>query len=341
METTDRETVHPIADFLHTATEKPYAFGFFHLIRMMECLYDNQPRVGESLRAADEMIRLSQEPSMGFETATLTGVKPGGKNKPHRLSVSFFGMLGPNGPLPLHLTEYARQRQLHYNDHTFARFLDIFNHRMLSLFYRAWAVHQPVVSFDRPESDRFITYIGSLSGLGMSAFLKRDEFPDYAKLHYTGRLSCYTKNPDGLMAMLSDYFKLPADIEEFIGEWLPLPKEMICRLGMGAATTLGRSLIVGRSMWACQHKFRIRMGPMGFSDYVRFLPTGDRINALVALVRNYIGDELAWDMNLVLKEENVPALRLDGSCQLGWTTWLGARPSRKDADDLILTRMGC
>ncbi len=321
-------------------TEETYAFNFFQLLRMIECADDKKPRIGMARRLSDEIFRLSQEPGMSFESASLTAFKPGGKGVPHRLRVRLLGMLGPNGPLPLHLTDYIYKRQLHQKDFTLARFLDIFNHRMLALFYRAWAINQPVVSFDRRKSDRFSTYIGSLGGLGMPAFKNRDEIPDLAKLYFIGRLSCQTKCPEGLAAIVSDYFKMSAHIKEFIGQWLKLPKNQICRLGIEPENgILGESTVIGKSVWGCQHKFRLMMGPVGIRDYTSLLPTGKIIHSLIAMVRNYIGDELAWDMNLILKKEEVPAVRLNGKFHLGWTSWLGKRASQKDADDLILNAM--
>src|SRR6185436_14972621 len=136
-----------------------------------------------------------------------------------RMAVHFFGTLGPNGPLPLHLTEHARQR-LQQNDVTFARFLDVFHHRMLSLFYRAWANSQPTVSRDRPTSDRYTTYVGALVGLALPGLRNRDGFPDAAKLYYAGRLGALTHNAEGLQAMIGDHFQMPATVEEFVGDWI-------------------------------------------------------------------------------------------------------------------------
>ena len=171
MASTERHTAHPLGEWLQAVQDKPYTFGFFHFLRRFECLYPQHPRLGTSRRPVDDPIRLAQEPAMTFESASLTQFEPGHDGKPHRLAVRFFGLLGPNGPLPLHLTEYALKRLRHRQggslDRTLVWFLDMFHHRMLSLFYRAWANNEPTVSFDRPESDRFATYVGSLAGLGV------------------------------------------------------------------------------------------------------------------------------------------------------------------------------
>jgi type VI secretion system protein ImpH len=338
---TDRNTADHLAELTGALQEKPHEFGFYQALRLIECLYTERPRLGTAQRAGDDPIRLAQEPAMSFESASLTAFEPGKDGRPHRLVVRLLGLLGPNGPLPLHLTEYAQERKRDHGDQTFARFLDVFHHRMLALFYRAWANNEPTVSFDRPEADRFADYVGSLAGLGMSALRKRDDISDHTKFYYSGRLSGQTRCAEGLKAILTDYFDLAVGIEEFVGEWMRLPRQHICRLGADESNgTLGQSVIVGSRVWGSQHKFRITLGPLSAEDYARLLPTGDRIRRLVTLVRNYVGDELAWDVRLVLKREQVAATRLDGTSRLGWTTWLGERVSEKDADDLVLNAFG-
>ncbi|NOT11208.1 MAG: type VI secretion system baseplate subunit TssG [Methylococcaceae bacterium] len=330
----DRATPH---DIEQTLLKEPHKYGFFQLMRLLACVYKDKPRWGYSSRPIEDSVRLAQDPSLTFESATVSQYAPGKNGLPPRLIGRFFGMLGPNGPLPLHLTEYIHERMYYYRDHTLTRFVDMFHHRMMSLFYRAWADTEPVVSYDRPESDRFGAYVGALSGLGSEMLQERDAMPDIAKLYYTGFLSCRNKHKEGLRAMLADYFRLPVAIEEFIGEWLHIQTTDLTCLGVSPRTgELGVSTIVGTRVWACQHKFRIRFGPLQLNEYLSFLPNQQRTRQLVALVRNYLGDELVFDANLVLKKEEVPEIRLDGNSTLGWTTWLGERKAARDADDLRL-----
>ncbi len=316
---------------------EPHRFDFFQALRRIECAHPDAPRLGRSLRPADDPIRLGQEPSLVFAPSSLASYEPGREGRPPRLLVYFLGLLGPNGPLPLHLTEYARDRLRNSHDPTFARFLDLFHHRMISLFYRGWANAQPTVNFDRPGSDRFALYVGALFGLAMPSLRDRDRWPDLAKLHYAGHLSCQAHNADGLRAVLGDYFRLAVDVEQFVGQWLELPEPAFSRLGLSRDTcSLGRSVILGSRSWECQHKFRVVIGPLGFADYESLLPGGESLDRLVALVRNCSGDELAWDVALILKKEDVPPLRLGGERGLGWTTWLAGRPFEQDPADLHL-----
>lgn len=315
----------------------PWQFGFLHTLRRIDCLQPERPRAGCSPRAADDLVRLGQQPSMRFAPSELARVEQPGSGRPPRLLVYFLGLLGPNGPLPLHLTEYARERQRNADDPTFARFLDLFNHRMLTLLFRAWGQAQPAVSFDRPDEDRFGAYLGSLSGSGMPAFRARDAMPDLAKRHFAGHLACQTRHPDGLKSMLQALLNLPVRIDELVGHWLVLPRDCRLRLGESPETgALGRTTTIGARVWDHQSKFRVCVGPATLSDYLRLLPGADGLARVIAVVRNYVGDQLDWELNPVLAAPEVPALRLGSGVRLGWTTWLASGRLGRDGDDLFL-----
>jgi type VI secretion system protein ImpH len=325
-----------------------YRYDFFEALRWLEALHPDKPRLGTGLKASDDVVRLSQEPDLQFPASTLAACETGDASLP-RLAVNFFGLFGPNGPLPLHLTEYARERLRNHHDSTLARFADIFHHRMLSLFYRAWADTRPTVNYDRPDEDRFAFYIGSLMGLGGQTFHRRDAFDDRGKFFYSGLFSGQTKSPDSLRAIVADVMSMPVRIEEFVGEWMEIQQSDHSRLGyIPELATLGQSTLLGAFVWGCQHKFRVVLGPLNLSQYLSLLPGGSCLTILAAIVRNYIGDELVWDAQLILSKEEVPAELVLGTSKqsshagaaaesrLGWSMWLGPRPSQEDADDLTL-----
>ena len=332
----DRKTADTLA-FERKLGEEPWSFGFYAALRRIECLHGDKSRIGEALHVDDETVLFGQVPSMNFAPASLArfGREQGARHP--RLDVLLFGLFGSNGPLPLHLTEYAWERDRHHSDSTFRRFCDIFHHRMLSLFYRAWAEAEPSVSFDRPELDRFGDYVGSLAGYGMPSLRNRDEMPDITKLHFAGRLAASTKNAEGLVEIVRTYFRVSAAVSEFTGEWLELPHEYRCRIGEALMTgTLGENITVGARVYECQHKFTLLFGPVDLATYEKMLPGGGSLVRLIAVVRNYVGDELAWDLNLLLRREEVPRTRLGEYGQLGWTTWLGNYNRDQAADDLML-----
>ena len=336
----DRTATHALI-LLRDLQERPYDFGFFQAVRRIENLYRDKPRTGTSHHAVDDPVRLVQEPSTAFAPSTLASFALGEGKVPPRLASYFFGLLGANGPLPIHLTEYGRDRLRNAGDATFVRFLDLFHHRLLSLFYRAWAINQPAVSFDRPEDDRFGVYLGSLFGMGLATARNRDAFPDLTRLRYAGLFANQTRHRSGLIAILRDFFRMPVAIREFAAGWLHLGEDMRWRLGRSRESgTLGRSATIGGRVWSCHHKFRIAFGPLSLDQYTRLLPGGDSLRRLVPLVRFYVGDELDWDVNLVLRRDEVPPLRLGREGRLGWTTWLTARSRAADAADLRLNPLG-
>ena len=314
-----------------------YELDFFALLRQLEAAHADRPRLGEGARPVDEPVRLAQKPSLAFAPAPLASFEPGKDGRPPRISQYFFGLFGPNGPLPLHLTEFAQQRELHGGDPTFRRFVDIFHHRLLLLFYRAWANSRPETDFDRPQSRRFDTYVGSVFGLGLPELKDRDALPDFAKLHLAGLMSMRTRPAVALAAMLNSFMRLPFRIEEFVGSWIPLPREDWLMLGARQrGAVLGADAVLGGSVWACQHKFRLICGPIGIADFRRLLPGSDSLARVRDLVRNFVGDEFEWDLNLVLLADEVPSTKLGVAGELGWTTWLGRRRSVEDADDVTI-----
>jgi type VI secretion system protein ImpH len=311
----------------------PYRHDFYQTMRRLECLYDDRPRWGEAERPIDEPVRLGQDPDLSFAPAPLASFQTGGTHP--RLQVRLFGLFGPNGPLPTHMTEYARERLYHAGDPTFSRFVDLFHHRFLALFYRAWAQAQPHVNHDRPSEDRFRVYVGAFVGMAPDACRERDSVSDWARLYHAGQMIRSVRNAEGLGQILAHYFQVPVAIEEFVGHWLRLAYGDRTRLG-AANATLGSTAVVGSHVWDRQHKFRVRLGPLTLDQYRAFLPGGARLRQLVDWVRMYLCFELDWDVQLVLREDEVPKARLGAGHQLRWTTWLGRRPERSPAGDLCL-----
>jgi type VI secretion system protein ImpH len=283
----------------------------------------------------DDPVRLGQDPDLSFAPAPLASFDQGREGRPPRLQLRLFGLLGPNGPLPLHITEYARERLRHANDPTLSRFLDLFHHRFITLFYRAWAQAQPYVNRDRPRDDRFSVYVGSFAGIADGAFRDRDTVPDLAKFFHVGALIRQTRNAEGLAAILGHFFAVPVILQEFVGHWMSLGEHERTKLARDGAV-LGSGAVLGGRVWDRQHKFRLHLGPLSLGRYESFLPGGPMLKKLVDWVRVYVNFELEWDVRLVLDRREVPPLVLGRGARLGWTTWVGRRLQDLDADDLCL-----
>ena len=317
---------------------QPHRFTLFAALRLLEQCFPGLPRLGESRRAADDPVRLGQAPSLSFAPSDVSGFHLSAGVGPARLEQYSFGIFGPNGALPVHLTEYAYERCRQREDATFADFVNLFQHRLLSLFYRAWADAEPAASCDRPESDRFRLYIGALLGLG-TASTPEDAAPDRAKLSRVAHFAPQHRSAEGLQSILTDYFGLTVEVRQFVGEWMDVPRELYCRLGRDpASASLGLTAALGGMSWQCQHKFEIAIGPLALTSFADLLPGSRGLAELAALVRLYTNDEWSWQLRLLLRDVEVPGVRLGGAGQLGWTTWLGGRGQM--ADDVVIQEPG-
>ena len=329
-----RKGIDAAVDVLQRA---PEAIDLFALLRFVEASAPERPRLGYSQTPRDDAVRLGQYPSSSFAPTAVVGIEPRGRRPAPLVRVLSLGLFGPNGPLPLHITEYVRDRIRNQNDPTLVAFADIFHHRALTLFYRAWADAQPTVQMDRQGNNRFTLHVGSLTGQGLDSMRGRDSVEDNAKLFASGHLVRLTRNPEGLSQTLSHYFQVPVRMHEYIRSWIEIPLQHRTRL---AGTALSNRLGVGAVAGACvpdvQSRFRLELGPMSLISYEQFLPIARNNRRLRDWVRQYVGLEFRWDVDLLHCSEEVPHNQLGGRTRLGWTTWLGHRSSGSPADDLRL-----
>lgn len=317
-------------ELLAAVRHEPWAYDFFALLRRLDALRPAQPRTGYAMRPGQELLRLSQVPELNFAPAPLDHLefRP---DAPPRLGVRFFGLLGPNGPMPLHFTEFVRERRHNHGDSAAAHFLDIFHHRMLTLFYRAWAQNQPVVHADRPQDDRFMVWLGALAGT--PGRRPTHVLPAQALAFQAGLLSLRTRPPEALARVLRQYFKVPVEVIGNAPQWLVLADDDRSALGHARnrperarqpGARLGHA-IAGDRVWDRQYRLRVRLGPLPRSGYMAFLPGGAQWPALLEWLDLLIRPELQWELELVLADADRPPPRLSRGVHLGVSSWLAPR----------------
>lgn len=312
----------------------PKRFSLFAALRLLERAEPGRPRMGRSRRPADESIRLEQPPHLTFAPCDVVGMETvaGGRL---RVGQYCFGAFGPNGALPFHLSEFAFQRRRHHEDSSVSDFINLFQHRLIALFYRAWAESDPVASHARTGDDDFAQYLGALAGLPDRSALGRDSVPDYAKLCRAGLLAAGSRSADGLQALLSDYFGAKMLVQQFVGGWLRVPKDQRTTLGGSQeSAVLGRSATLGAASWQRNGRFEIVVGPMPFEGFMQFLPGSRALRALRDLVRLYTSGEWSWQLRLLVNDGDAPGVSLGQVGRLGWTSWLGRKQGV--AGDVVL-----
>jgi len=307
-------------------------FSFFKAVHLLECMRPEKERLGESLEPANEPVRFSAPPGLKFPPSEISDLRPGEEeDSPAEMSVAFMGLLGPSGVLPHWYNEMALER-LRQKDTALIAFFDLFNHRLISLFYRAWLKHRFPENYRPGGSDRLTTYLLSLCGLGTPGLLDRIGFMPEALSFYTGILAMPAPTAAGIAAAVGYLSGVDAHVEQFVERMIPLSPEDQTRLG-AANSSLGVDALCGGYVWECETKFRISLGPMGFDQYKKFLPGGNMLGPILSFTRSMVGIEYEFELKVILEREEVPPCKISGDSRLGLTTWLLApgNPMKEDA----------
>jgi type VI secretion system protein ImpH len=319
-----------------------HRFEFFQAVRLLQAFAPRRPRVGGPGPSADEPLRFAAEQSLAFPASEILEITDPEAGGPSRMTVRFLGLTGPQGTLPRHYTALVIER-LRQHDRTLADFLDLFNHRLTSLFYRAWEKYHPHLWVEPEGRDDLSTMLFSFIGLETRGLRRRLAVPDRALLFYAGLLAQRPRSAHGLEALVGDYFgALPTRVEQFVGQWLRLePDSLTSLVPFDGNNQLGRSAVIGERVWHTQSKFRVVLGPMTYARFCEFLPTGAASREALDLVRFYAGLDLDVEFRLLMRRDEVPTTQLGSTgpeaTRLGWSTWLVNRPRATDADDVHFT----
>jgi type VI secretion system protein ImpH len=319
----------------------PFRFDFFQAVRLLEKLFPERTPVGRFAPPASEVVHFGAHNSLAFPASQIQGMEwP--EIGPLHMTVNFMGLTGPEGVLPNPYTTLIIER-LRASDRSPRDFFDIFNHRIISLFYRAWRKYRFDVGRERDARDRFSRYLLSLVGLGTDGLQDRQTVPDDSLIYYSGLLAQRPRSAQVLRQILGDYFDVPVEIEQFSGAWYRLDPDTQCCLSEGASDRdgLGVGAVVGDEMWTQQSSVRIILGPLSLERYLDFLPNGSCWEPLRAWVRFFSNEEWDFDVKLILEREHVPACELGadagaGSPQLGWVSWVKSAPLGRDPGDTVL-----
>jgi type VI secretion system protein ImpH len=355
-----------------------FEFDFFQAVRILERIAPKRQPVGLDASPADEVARFRAHLSMSFPPSQIVAFDLPGDQRPNPLlTVTFFGLYGPSGVLPTHYTQLLLdiQRDVRGPERRSLReWLDLFNHRFISLFYRAWEKYRFHLQYERGEAfhrepDTFTLGIRSLMGFGTAGLIHRlgvhadavdalgmdwtdregvvpralARIDDLALLHYAGFFVQRPRNATNLRALLNDYFRMPVEVVQFHGQWLQIPESGQTRLG--EVGILGVDAVAGDRVWDVQSRFRVRLGPLRFEQFEELLPdrapSAERKTFFLVsqMARLFAGSEFDLDIQLVLQAREVPAAQLTdrggAGPRLGWTIWLISAPPSADADEAV------
>ncbi len=319
--------------------KEPYSVQFFQAVRLLERLYPERKPVGLFVTPSSEVVQISSVPSLSFPASEIQDLESGKDGQPH-LFVNFMGLSSAVGALPHAYTEFLLERA-RAKDRSPGEFFDIFNHRIVSLFYRGWKKYRFYIAYERTgaSDDLISSRLMDLVGLGLDPLHHRMDIADDACMYYVGLLSQRRPTAQGLKQLLEDYFDVPVEVEQFTGTWRRLPFGNLTFLRDTGAfcEQLGMGTIVGDEAYDQHGAVTIRLGPMGFARYQEFLPGARASTELRAWLRFYTNREFDFVVRLVLEREEVPRMKMGAegaeASRLGLVSWIKNRPLDRDPDE--------
>jgi type VI secretion system protein ImpH len=321
--------------------DEPYRFEFFQAVRLLEKMFPERKPVGREHLPNTEVARFRSHVALDFPASEIhefrETVDELTEEQKLEIVINFMGMVGVSGVLPTHYTELVMER-VRYRDTAMYAFLDIFTHRAASLFFRAWEKYRFPIAYERGK-DEFTAYLFDFAGLGTSGLQGRMALPDESLLPYAGLVAQKPHSTNALENILSDYFGIKAKVDQFFGQWLELNDESITKLGK-ANSGLGVSAIIGTRIWDQQSKFRVSLGALTFQQFQSFLPNGSAHKPLKSIISFMVGMELDFDVELILKAQQVPSTILTTRAirrpMLGWTSYLKTKPFKEEDRQVVL-----
>lgn len=340
-------------DLMDELLRNPEQFDFFQAVRLIERAAVEQAggkvlnRVGSSDGPQNEAVKFRALASLSFPPGQISSISPPATKStgsrgdaPLEMTVPFMGLTGPAGALPEHYTSLVIERShLRTKDYALREFLDLFNHRMISLFFRAWEKYRFPFAYERNQQeghlddDLFTLCLYCLAGIGSRSLRDQHAFDDHAILYFGGFFASRIRNAVSLEQMLGSYFELDVQVLQFQGQWLYLTDESqscmpssVHRRGLNLS--LGENAVAGSRVWDLQSRIRICLGPLSWAQFKKLLPETIGLACIREIIRLYIDINLDFDVQLILRREEVPLCRLtseeDFRPLLGWNTWIGA-----------------
>ncbi|MEP6923199.1 MAG: type VI secretion system baseplate subunit TssG [Pyrinomonadaceae bacterium] len=333
--------------------DAPYEFRFFQAVRLLERMYPERSSVGRDNLPGTEVVRFRSLPTLRFPASEVYELRETSDDftdlRKVEMFVNFMGMVGAVGVLPSHYTELVVER-VRYRDETLWDFLDIFTHRAISLFFRAWEKYRFPIGYERVgragnqrgaenQSDDFTDFLFDFIGLGTRGLRGKLGLPDESLLPYAGLISNKPVSVTAIEQTVHDYFAIPVKVEQFFGQWLALDQESITQLG-AVNSRLSVNAVVGTRIFDNQSKFRVRIGAVSFEKFRGFLPNGTAYKAICSLIRFLAGEEFDFDLQLILIAKEVPSCILTTRAkrrpQLGWSSYLKTQKFKHDDEQVIL-----
>ena len=315
--------------------ERASAFEFFQAVRLLHKLRPDRAGVGRDADPEREAVRFRSDTSFVFPEGDIAEISAGEPGKPDEMVVKLIGIASPGsfGSLPTPYVEEVRRQERALKNPAMREFFDLFNHRLVALFYRAWERSRLPVLHDLGADNAFESALFAVLGMLGPALDARLPLDQTSLLSRAGLLAMAPAPASAIESIVTSLFDVPARVEQFVPNWYAIDATDRSRLG-AANARLGVDLHLGEQVLLAQSRFRVSVGPTARDRFLALLPDGEGFAALSSVVRLAAGVEFDFDVQIVLAAAEVPETRLFGglgASQLGWTSWLRTQPFTEDA----------
>ena len=345
MASQDRKSLPSVKEELF---EQPYTFEFHQAVKILEMLSPDAEPFGESVEPAKEPVAVKSRVFFESLASDIYSLDDTGKaayrHNPHyvhwpedppQMQVNFMGLAGLPGPLPYAYAEMILQRE-RMGDTSLRDFLDIFNHRLISVLHRLRKQYIVGLSPLTPDKSPHAMALRSFSGILQKNTQERLAIPDRSLLEFAGLFWSRPHSAQALGQLLAAYFEFPVEVEQCVGNWREVVEEDTTAIGNQHArwNKLGDGAMLGKRVWDQQGRLRLHVGPLDQDQFDNLLPGASGFKALNDIVTMFIGPETDYDINLMIKGDEIEASTLTQKSGLGWNTWLSYIPLGKDAKPL-------
>ncbi|SAK75985.1 type VI secretion protein [Caballeronia pedi] len=334
----DRQTAPDLADTLLADARN---YDFFRLLEHLHGLHDDDLEALDTLEPERQRVRLGTHAGLGFPASDVLMAErmPDAAHSAYRVQTSFFGMHGTDSPLPgYYLDRLAYEQGQGVGIRP--AFFDFFNHRVLTLLHQAWRKYRYYIRFRQEAKDRFSRHVFALIGLGDEELRGATPLPWSRLLSYAGLIASPSRSPTVVAGVITHCFDLPhVHIREFEPRYVQIAEEQ--RLSLGTRNgELGESFVLGSRVRTRHSKFTIVISGLDQRRFRQFLPSGENFARLTRLVEFLLRDPTAYDLELGLRQEEVPAFNLGraSGAHLGWTSFVDNKTLRQSSTVRIKVR---
>ncbi|SAK53075.1 type VI secretion protein [Caballeronia hypogeia] len=332
--------LHALEPLVAALLSRAPQMNFMQLCRLLEARAPDQPGFGQRDTLEHEPVRFRPRPRMGFPAGEIANVEFDDRDDcdplPPTVRTTFLGLYGVDATMPTHYLDDIVQREEGHE--AVEAFLDQFNHRFVTLLYRAWKKYRYPESFRYGGADGHSKNLLCLAGFGWGNKPARAGLPDARTLALLGLLIQRTRTSEGLAGVIAlGAPGVAVRVDEFwsvskrAGKATPLTSK--ATNGINTRSGLGGGYVLGKRLPYRSRAVRVTLQPQDAQQAHDLLPGAWLHRDLKALVKLYSGVKADVHLRMQMSSRFAPApsvgmKRSDAAPRLGWTVVLPAQNKR-------------